>query len=210
MEDLGKQYEKIRINSDQELCARYCYSALLVRFSQYLFAICYDVTRLPATDIGNYLQQRLIFGDQDSIRSTGLINSTVTWIKRGLEKKGIQIPSEIDVSRLYEPPTYTSDLLGLVNRILQQSTEARYLPIAMETLQFGTPSVVNKFPRLKVAAAAGDNLAAIVKGFVIRSFSIPKGVTEPVSEDLGTIYHAQPTYPTKAKKRNKVQLPLQP
>lgn len=207
--DIATQYERVKSDRDRDLCSRYCFSALLVRLCQYLLTICYDVSRLPVTDIGNYVYQRLTYGDQDPERTSGLIDSTVVWIKRGLEKKGIPMPPGIDVGRLYEPPQYGPDLLELINRLLQQSYEARYLPIAMEATQFSTPQVVGKFPRLKAAAMAGDGLAAIVKGFVTRAFSIPKALTEPISEDLRTGYHTTMVRPKKHEKENQAQLPFQ-
>jgi hypothetical protein len=207
--DIARQYEKTHSDRNRELCSRYCFSALLVRLCQYLLAICYDVSRLPITDVGTYLYQRLTYGDQDPERTSGLINGTVLWIKQGLEKKGIPIPPEIDVGRLYEPPQYATDLLELINRLLQQSHEARYLPIAMETMQFGIPEVVGKFPRLKAAASAGDSLAALVKGFVIRAFSIPKSLTKPMSSELRIAYHTATDQTKKHGKDNQAPLPFQ-
>ena len=206
--DVARQYERRYSDINLELCSRYCFSALLVRLCQYLLTICYDVSRLPVTDVGPYIHQRLIYGDQDPERTSGLIDGTVVWIKQGLEKKGIAMPPEIDVGRLYEPPQYTADLLELINKLLQQSHEARYLPIAMEAMQFSTPELVGKFPRLKAAAMAGDNLAAIVKGFVIRAFSIPKGLTEPMIDNLRAAYCTATAHPPKYKKGNQGQLPF--
>jgi len=209
MADIAGQYERTRSDRDRELCSRYCFSALLVRLCQYILAICHDVSRLPVSDIGTYLYQRLTYGDQDPERTSGLINSTVLWIKRGLEEKGIAVPPEIDVGRLYQPPQYAADLLELVNRFLEQSNEARYLPIAMETMQFGIPEVVGKFPRLKAAASAGDSLAALLRGFVIRAFSIPKGLAEPVSSELRLAYHSTTDQSKKRRRDSQAQLPFQ-
>ena len=206
--DIARQYERIPSDRNRELCSRYLFSALLVRLCQYLLAICYDVSRLPVTDMEDYIRQRLIYGDQDPERTSDLMNATVGWIKQGLERKGISMPSEIDIGRLYESPQYAADLLALINRILQQSHEARYLPIAMETSQFSTPEVVSKFPRLKAAATAGDSLAAIVKGFVTRAFSIPRNLTKPVSDDLRAAYPPATNGYGKCKRQNQVRLPF--
>lgn len=206
MDGLSKQFDKMRSNGDQALCARYCFSGLLVRLSQYLLSICYDVTRLPATDIKAYLTQHFTYGDQDPERSSALIKSIVSWVKRGLDKKGIPLPTEIDTTRLFEAPAYTPDLLELVDRLLQQSDEARYLTIAVEATQFSNPTVVTKFPKLKAAANAGGDLATLIKGFVIRAFSIPTDLAEPVDERLRAAYHSIHAPVTKSKKPEKGQL----
>ena len=206
--DVARQYERTYSDRNRELCSRYCFSALLVRLCQYLLAICHDVSRLPVTDVGTYIYQRLVYGDQDPERTSGLIDGTVVWIKQGLEKKGIPMPPEIDVGRLYEPPQYAPDLLELINRLLQQSHEARYLPIAMEATQFSAPELVGRFPRLKAAAMVGDSLAAIVKGFVIRAFSIPKGLTEPMIDNLRAVYCPATAHSPKYQRGNQRQVPF--
>ena len=208
MADLARQYDRTHSEPNRGLCSRYCLSALLVRLCQYLLAICHDVSRLPATDVGPYVHQRLIYGDQDPERTSGLIDGTVNWIKQGLDKKGIPMPPEIDVGRLYEPPPYAADLLQLIDRLLQQSHEARYLPVAMEAMQFGNPELVGRFPRLKAAAAAGDNLAAIVKGFVIRASAVPKGLAEPMIDDLRAAYRTSGAKPRQHRMGSQEQLPF--
>ena len=207
--DVSRQYERTYSDRNRELCSRYCFSALLVRLCQYLLAICHDVSRLPVTDVGTYVYQRLIYGDQDPEHTADLIDSIVVWIKQRLEKKGITMPPEIDVGRLFEPPQYATDLLELINRLLQQSHEARYLPISMEAMQFSTPELVSRFPRLKDAAIAGDSLAAIVKGFVIRAFSIPKDLTKPMNDDLRAAYCTAAGHPKQYQRENQGQLPYQ-
>jgi hypothetical protein len=209
MDGLNKQYDKMRPNKDQALCARYCFSSLLVRLSQYLLSMCYDVTRLPTTDTKAYLTQHFTYGDQDPERSSAMIKSIVDWVKRGLEKKGIPLPTEIDPNRLFEAPAYAPDLLELVDRLLQQGDEARYLTVAVEAMQFSTPAIVGKFPKLKAAATAGSNLAALVKGFVIRAFSIPAELAEPVDEGLKATYHSPPPETTRGRKPGKGQLSFQ-
>lgn len=207
--ELSRDYDRIRPDLHGQLCARYLFSALLVRLCQYLLAICQDVMRLPATDLRNYLDQRLIYGDQDPGHISGLIDGTVKWVKQALEKEGKALPPEIDIGRLYEAPPYAAEFFELTNRLLQESNDARYLAIAMETSQFGTPDVTSKFPRLQTAAMAGDSLAAVVKGFVLRAFSVPGSLAMPVSNDLRATYHTAAASLKKPKKNNQAQLPLQ-
>ena len=195
-------------NEHHILFCRYLISALLVRFCQYLLAVCYDVSRLPTTDMANYLTQRLSYGDQEPERVSGLIEGTVDWVKKALGKKGIPLPPEIDIGRLYEAPPYTKEFLALINRLLQQSNEARYLTIAMETSQFDTSVITDKFPRLKAATNAGDSLASLVRAFVVRVFSVPKEFTDPLINDLKVKYSAR-TFETRKKPVQKQpKLPL--
>ena len=187
---LAEEYPKVRSDLHRELCSRYVFSALIVRFCQYLLDVCYDLTRIPTTEIAGYLQQRLTFGDQDPERAGKLIEATVDWIRQSLKKHGIALPPEVDVGRLYESPSYAGEFVELTNRLIRKSNEARYLPIAMEVSQFGSSEVLAKFPRLRAAASAGETLAAMVKGFVNRTFSIPKELTKPIADQLKATYHS--------------------
>jgi hypothetical protein len=164
------------------------------------------VTRLPATDIKGYLTQHFTYGDQDPERTSALIKSIVDWVKLGLEKKSIPLPTEVDPNRLFEAPAYTPDLLELIDRLLQQSDAARYLTIAVEAMQFSTPASVSRFAKLKAAAKAGSTLAALVKGFSIRAFSTPSELAEPPDEGLKAAYRSIPPEPTRGRKSGKGQL----
>ena len=208
LEKISGDYERISSDRHRELCSRYLLSALLVRLSQYLIAVCNDVSRLPATDVETYLYQRLIYGDHDPQYVSGLIDGTVDWVKRALQKKGIALPEEVDIKRLYEPPQYAAEFLELVNRLLERSNESRYLPIAMETSQFGVSGMVSKLPRLKAASTAGDALAALAKGFAIRAFSIPKGLSEPVYNDLRSTYSSKSEPSKVSGNKAQTQLPF--
>jgi hypothetical protein len=208
IKELSRAYDDIRRDAHGKLFARYLFSALLVRLCQYLLAVCQDAMRLPATDVRNYLDQRLTYGDQDPKYISGLIDGTVKWVKQALDKEGKILPPEIDVGRLYEVPPYAAEFFELTNRLLQQSNDARYLTIAMETSQFGIPDVTTKFPRLQVAAMAGDSLAAVVKGFVLRTFSVPGSLAMPVSSDLRATYRTVTVPFKKPKRNNQAQLPL--
>lgn len=204
---ISKEYEK---SSDEhrKLFCRYLISALLVRLCQYLLAVCHDVSRLPTTDVANYLSQRLTYGDQEPERVSGLIEGAVDWVKKGLEKKGIALPPEIDIGRLYEAPPYTKEFIELIDRLLQQNNESRYLTIAMEASQFGTEESIKKLPRLKAAANADDSLAALVKGYIIRVFSVPKELTDPIAKDLKGKYILKASGIKKQPEHRQVKLPL--
>src|SRR5262249_36285705 len=154
------------LNKEQMLCARYTFSTLLVRFSHQLLGVCLDVSTILPTDMKKYLLERLTFGDQDPKFATSLIHGTVQWIEKALKEEGITLPQSTDINRLYAAPTYGDEFAELAQRLLNQSNEARYLPIAMEVQEFGHRDIEAKIPRLRAAAAAGDSLAALVKGFV--------------------------------------------
>jgi len=158
--------------------------------------------------VGTYLYQRLTYGDHDPQYVSGLIDGTVDLVKRALQKGGVALPQEVDIKRLYEPPRYAAELLELVNRLLERSNESRYLPIAMETLQFGLPGVVGKVPRLKAASTAGEALAALVRGFAVRAFSIPKGLSDPVHNDLKSTYGSRSETPKGTGGKPQTQLPF--
>lgn len=181
---LAVQAQKNGLNTEQLLCANYVFSALLVRFTHHLLGVCLDVSTILPTDVKKYLLERLTFGDQDPKFATGLIQGTVQWIDKALKEGGSGLPSSIDVSRLYAAPAYGDEFAELIQRLLNQSNEARYLPIAMEMQEFGHRDIEQKIPRLRAAAAAGDSLAALVKGFVIRAFSPPQRLIEPVGAAL--------------------------
>jgi hypothetical protein len=170
--------------ADWIVAAKYACSALLVRLAQYLLAVCYDVTRVPVSDINGYLHQRLTFGDQDPGRAIGLIKNTIAWVEQGLRPTGASLPSTINIERLSAPPSYAGEFVSLIQRLIKHSNEARYLPIAVETTQFADIETLRAFPRLKAAAAAGDNLAALTKGFVIAALSVEKPLVDAVHEDL--------------------------
>lgn len=65
------------------------------------------------------------------------------------------------------------------------------------------------FPLLEAAATAGDSLAAIVKGFVVRAFSVPKGLVRPVSDDLRATYRLAADLSKETQNQSEGQLPLQ-
>lgn len=207
LQTISKEYAKSS-NEHHILFCRYLVSALLVRLCQYLLAVCYDVSRLPTTDMADYLTQRLSYGDQEPERVSGLIEGTVDWVKKALGEKGIALPPEIDVGRLYEAPPYTKEFLALINRLLQQSNEARYLTIAMETSQFDTSVITEKFPRLRAATNAGDSLASLVRAFVIRVFSVPKELTDPLINDLKIKCSAKTLETRKKPLQEQPKLPL--
>ena len=65
------------LSDDQGLCARYVYSALLVRLSQYFLAISADVASIAPLDLEKYLSDRLVFGDQDPKQAAELTAATL-------------------------------------------------------------------------------------------------------------------------------------
>ena len=162
---------------------RYSVSALLVRLCQYLLAVCYDVSRVPVSNLHSYLANRLTFGDQDPERARGLVQSTVSWMGQALKQRGMTIPPEVDTSRLFQPPTYSDGLVSLVEKLLGAPNEARYLPIAMDTHQFGTDQDTEKLPRLRSASNAGSDLVALVKAFAIASVGLDSAVLTPLGQE---------------------------
>ena len=166
--------------------ARYSASALLVRLSQYLLAMCLDISRVPVSDIHSYLLSRVTFGDQDPQRSRALVKNTVEWMSQALRDRGMIIPPEVDVNRLFNPAGFSEGLVSLTRRLLSAPDEARYLPVAMETEQFGDEVDIDQFPLLRSAWHAGRDLAALVKGFVTASLGVDASLLTPLREDLST------------------------
>jgi hypothetical protein len=183
--EIGKQFDSY--DPDQALCARYVFSALLVRLSQYLLGICADVAGIMPADVDKYLTSRLTFGDQDPAQAISLTQGTVTWMRELLRAKGIVVPNDIDPARLHTPPTYAPELVILVRRLLDQSQEARYLPLAVERMQFGL-EVDDRLARLRAAAGSADSLAALLKAFVARTFKVPNALGANVHADLAVAY----------------------
>jgi hypothetical protein len=221
MSDLSSRYEGGGLDRDQQFCAQYVYSALLVRLSQYVLGICEDVGSVMPLEIEGYLTQRLTFGDQDAAQAKDLTEATVRWVRELLQVKGITMPPEVDPARLHSPPSYTSEVVTLVRRLLDQSHEARYLPLAVERLQFGLEAD-DRLPRFRAAASAADSLAALLKAFTARTFKLPAPLVAPVHSILITTYNAagrtvpeqsnstkaavQPDGPSTQQKRDDVQL----
>ena len=162
------------------ISSRYAASALLVRLSQYLMAICNDVSRVPVSDLRAYLHSRLLYGDQDPLRSHSLVQNTVDWMSTGLRMHGVALPLELDSKQLFEPPDYSEGLFSLVQKILDSPYEARYLPIAMEAEQFGKSDDAEVFPRLRSAWSTGRHLATLVKAFAIASLKIESSHFTPL------------------------------
>ena len=175
------------LNPDQELCARYVFSGLLVRLSQYSLAICADVAGILPIEVEKYLTNRLVFGDQDATQAAELTTATVAWVREGLLAKGIAMPVEIDPARLQSIPPYAPEVVSLVRRLLAQSLEARYLPLAVERMQFGIEGD-NRLRKFRAAAASGEALAALLKAFVARAFKVPTALATPVHADLMGAY----------------------
>ena len=187
IQEISKIHDIGALDRDQQLCARYVFSALLVRLSQFVLAICADVGSIMPVEIDEYLSSRLTFGDQDPTQSVDLTRATVAWVSEGLRIKGIAMPLEIDPARLQSAPPYTAEMVSLVRRFLDQSHEARYLPLAVERMQFGLETD-DKLPRFRAVAASADTLAALLKAFVARTFKVSSTLAKPVHPDLMTAY----------------------
>jgi len=168
--DLSRYYDAA-LDGDRELCARYVFSALLVRFAQYLRAICEDSSRVLPTEIEKYLTNRLTFGDQDPGQAMDFTKATVEWLRRALTANRLKMPSEIDTARLHRPPEYTPDFVQLVRRLLDQTQDARTLPLAVERMQFGSESD-DVLLRYKAAANSAEGLAALARAFIARTFKV--------------------------------------
>lgn len=181
------QYYDTPLDDDRGLCARYVFSALLVRFAQYLLAICEDSSRVLPTEIEKYLTNRLTFGDRDPGQAIHFTKATVEWVRRALTANRLKMPTEIDTARLHTPPEFTSELVQLVRRLLDQSQEARYLPLAIERMQFGSPSD-DVLLRYKAAANSAEGLAALVRAFIARTFKVSSKLAAPVRGDLIAAY----------------------
>jgi hypothetical protein len=180
-------YYDATLQGDCELCARYVFSALLVRFAQYLLAICEDASRVLPTEIEKYLTNRLTFGDQDPDQAMDFTKATVEWVRRALTANRLKMPNEIDTARLHTPPEYTPEFAQLVRRLLDQSQDARYLTLAVERMQFGSPND-DALVRFKAAANSAEGLAALVRAFIARTFKVATKLAAPVRGDLIAAY----------------------
>jgi hypothetical protein len=184
LETLPRLFGDEQLNGSRILIARYIFSALLVRFAQYLLAICFDLNTVLPTDVHAFLGERLTFGDQPATRSRELVEGTLKWVERALKEKNVELPNEISSARLYARPSYTDEMIHLLERILDRANEARYLPLAAEVMQFGSEEVETQFPHLRAAARAGEGLAALAKAFLVRTFSLPPTLTDPVRNQM--------------------------
>lgn len=201
-EDLAQAYPTAKLDAQGDLCVRYVASAMLVRFCQYLLAICLDLNLagvLPM-DVGGYLHQRLIFGDKAAERPLDLIDGTLSWVKRRMEGKDVKFAEELDARRFATPPPYATEFVHLVERVGQQSDQARFLPIAMEVGQFGREVDLKAFPRLASATTSGERLAGLVRGFWIRALSMPKTIIDPVGDQVSLFAGRGSAEPAKRAK----------
>ncbi len=117
-----------------------------------------------------------------------IIRGTVQWVRQALVEKSIELPAEVDAARLFEPPPYADEFIELIHRLLGRSDEATCLPVALEVSQFDDLESLNDFPRLQAAAAKGDALAALVKGFIVRSTPISKAALDSLRTELRNSY----------------------
>lgn len=184
---------------------RYAASALLVRLSQYLLAVCRDVSRVPVSDLGSYLSRRLTFGDQDPDQARGLVEGTVDWIAETLRHREASLPAGTDVSRLFLPPTCSEALIALIRKLLIAPNEAKYLPVAMEVEQFGQEGEVDTFPRLGSAWRTGRHLAALVRGFAVASVGVEASVLRSLWDRSTNQHNANQEVST-----NDAQPPVEP
>ena len=187
---LSEVPDKLTSEAQRSVSARYAASALLVRLSQYLLAVCHDISRVPVSDVHSYLSSRLTFGDQDPGRARGLVQSTVDWMSQALRDGGMGIPPQVDSNRLFQAPPYSEGLVSLAQKLLVAPHEARFLPIAMDTEQFGDQDQAEPFPRLRSAYSAGRDLAALVRAFAVASLGVRASVLAPVRKDLAALGNA--------------------
>lgn len=187
LEELAGRYPALKADQDKGRAARYLFSTMLVRLAQYSMAVCADILPIPRADRESYLSRRLTFGDQDPEHAAGLISMTIEWLRRALSIKGIALPAEIDLARVQAPPAYAKEFAALIEEILAHSTEARHMVLATEREQFGSESD-EKLSRFRAAANNGSRIAAYLKGFVVRAFSLPNGLADPIHDDLKRAY----------------------
>lgn len=195
---LAQHWPAAAKDKDKERCARYAFSALLVRYSQYILAVCADVANVMPTELERHLAQRLTFGDQDASTADALVRQTISWVGQALTAKGGRLPAEIDPSRLSAPPGYSTEFVELVRKVTEHSHEARYLPLATERLQFGADAD-DKLPRFRAAAQFADTLAAYVRAFTVRAFALPEELCKPVHADLTVAYRAVTSAPSQSQ-----------
>lgn len=187
LEELAGRYPLIKVDPEKSRATRYLFSALLVRLAQYSMAVCADLLPIPRDERESYLTRRLTFGDQDPEQAAGIISMTIEWLKRALAMKGVALPAEVDLARVQAPPAYAKEFAALTEEILAHSTEARHMVLSTEREQFGTQGD-EKLHRLRAAANSGCRVAAHLKGFVVRAFSIPKGLADPIHDELVRAY----------------------
>ena len=186
---LGVSHSAMQSDEQKNICCRYCISALLVRAAQFSLAICRDLAAVPPSDRKSYLVQKLTFGDQDPEHVSSVIRATVAWVDKTLAQRGGTLPSQIELGRLFEAPPYADEFVGLVQRLLEKADEALCLPVTLEVTQF-RGSQLEGFPRLAAAAQKGDELAALLKGFLVRTLSMPVELLGGVGQGLAATYGA--------------------
>ena len=191
LKSLSEVHDQLAPKEEERLYARYSASALLVRLSQFLLAMCLDISRVPISDVQSYLLSRLTYGNQDPDSVRGLLNSTVGWVSHALRERGMALPPEADLNRLYRPPLYSEGLIALIQTLLSAPNEARYLPIAVEIEQFGKEEDTNLLPRLRSAWRAGHHLAALVRAFATASLGVSASLLKPLREDPVTFRPAR-------------------
>ena len=210
-EELSNSSQETRRPDPGIIYRRYAASSLLVRLCQYLLAVCHDVSRVPVSDLRTYLVNRSLFGEQDPARARGLVQDTVDWMSKALKNRDMVLPPEIDSNRLFQPPGYSAGLISLVEKLLGSPSEARYLPIAMETEQFAKEQDTELFPRLRSAWGAGRDLTLLVKGFAIASLGIDASLLTPLREgyraDTAVVRNVSTESKSSSVVQNELNLP---
>lgn len=146
--------------------------------------ICRDVSAVPPSDAKVYLAERLTYGDQNAAQVNSLLRRTIVWVKQAIESRGGQMPAEIEMQRLVSSPAYAADFIELVMTFLAKPSDAAHVPIALEVAGFDDVQRLTALPMLATAAKAGDQLAALLRGFASRAVTHPKGLFESANRSL--------------------------
>ena len=101
-----------------------------------------------------------------------------------MKDQGMTPPREADSNRLLRAAEYWEGLVSLIQKRLIAPNEARYLPVSMETEQFGKEEESDRFPRLRSAWHNGHGLTALVKGFAIASLGVDASLLIPLQVRL--------------------------
>jgi hypothetical protein len=167
----------------------------LVRFSHYLLYACQDLLFRQPLDRPQFLADRLMFGNQDSVYTPLVTERSARLVKSALLEHGVEPPPRWNAEFLLQTPSYHEAMLETTQRLIQNPERAANLPLAMELIQFG----FEPEPRGVVQALvdSGRPMVGVVKAFLVQGLSVPSSLLDIPDPSIIS------SYKRSSKRKNK-------
>jgi hypothetical protein len=133
--------------SDLRVAWAYCLSQYVVALAVHLLLICADTLTLSRSDRRNYILERLTYGSLQKRQAESIVQASLDFATEVL------VPLQVDAarqrlphaSRLFAPPMYAEDVVGLVERALVNPRMYHSLPQVLDFTLVDEGLVAGKF-----------------------------------------------------------------